>query len=60
MILSGTTTPIQGWPGNNGNQVIPLILESPGTGVSSDGFSVGEGYYPSAKIQSLFPTIPTE
>ena len=65
MTLSFATTPSQCEPGSEGYEKVPRIPQSSGiTGVSSLGVIsrtlVGGRSYPSAEMQSVYCTTPTD
>ena len=67
MSLSGATTPGQNEPGSDGNEGVLCIPQSSSTArtslldclVSYPGHTL-MGSYPSAEVQSVYSTVPTE
>ena len=66
--LSGATTPGQSGPGSDGNEGLLRIPESSSITetsiwycfVSYPGHSLGEGYYPSAEVLSVYSAFPVD
>ena len=66
-VLSGATNPGQSGPRSNGNEgVLPIPQISKAGALLSDGLMLYQGhllkggFYPSAEMQSVYPTAPVD